>query len=271
MGVRSTPRGGFGNRVLSYLSVRHLARLVEADYFFENSTDRRLIAGIHRPPRLPRWLAPEQSFRASETGAPSFVDDIASMVSRGINAVFKGPLLGEVLVRFADCDSREFATLSVTQCYEHTAALGDKKLVTAHLRAGDFRDWEPKAILPAEYYITALESLDTLGPGTSQVRVCVDDPSHPALSDLQDFLAAKGLSQPAVKCPDPFQCDLAAMAESDVLVSSPSTYALVAGMLGAPRVIHSRDWIENRVSRGEEFWRRIGEGTFPGYSLEKLV
>ena len=271
MGFRSTPRGGFGNRVLSYLSIRHLALRVEAGYFFENPADRGLIDGIHRPRRVPSWLSREQTFRSSDAERPSFVDDVRGIVSRGTSVVIKGPLLGEVLVRFAQRDSREFAALSVTQCREHRVARGGKQLVTAHLRAGDFREWEPKAILPADYYIAALESIDTLGSDSWQVRVCVDDAGHPALSDLQDFLTGRGVLNPRVNCADPFQCDLAAMAESDVLVSSPSTFALVAGMLGTPRVIHSREWIENRVGRGEEFWRRIGNGTFPGYSLESLV
>jgi hypothetical protein len=61
------------------------------------------------------------------------------------------------------------------------------------------------------------------------------------------------------------------MAQSEYLISSPSTFALVAGMLGKPRVIHSAQWVENRISRGEHFWQRIGEGTFPGYALERLV
>lgn len=271
VGARSVPKGGFGNRVLSYLSIRHLAEEVSASYFFVDPHDRQLISGIHRPHRMLTRLAQQTVFRAVDTQRDTFVDEVVDAISHGRFAVFKGPLLGEVLVRFAKTDSRKLTQLRAQQCTRHQKSLGSRKLITTHLRAGDFREWEPAAVLPLSYYKAALDTLGTLATDEWRVRICVDDESHPALEGLQEDVRARGLLLDLTECDSPFDCDLASMSQSEYLISSPSTFALVAGMLGKPRVIHSAQWVENRVSRGENFWRHIGRGTFPGYALERLV
>lgn len=271
IGINSRPEGGFGNRTLTYLSIRHIAHAVGADYFFVNPMDQQVVEGVHRPLRGLRGAGLRKILRRADTEKPGFLGDLSGLVSRGRNVVFKGPLLADVLVRFATVNSREFASLQVKQCEFHQEALGMKKLVAVHLRAGDFRDWNPEAILPADFYISALDSLSEASGDEWQVRICVDDSSHPALWTLENHLYARGLLPRPLKCPSPFKCDLAAMSGAEFLVSSPSTFALVAGILGSPRVIHSARWVRNRINRGERFWREIGEGSFPGYTLERLV
>lgn len=271
VGINSRPFGGFGNRTLTYLSVRHIADAVDAEYFSLNSTDVKFVHGVHQPPRLTSRIGFRRTFRGVDTKEIFFLEDLAEWLSRGRTAVFKGPLLGEVLVRVAKKDSREFTNLRVKQCAQHQKALGLKKLVSLHLRAGDFREWEPEAILPAEFYIEALESLSELSSDEWQVRICVDDRSHPALRTVEDYLKPRALLPGPLTCLSPFECDLAAMAGSEFLVSSPSTFALIAGILGGPRVIHSAKWVSNRVVRGESFWHEVGAGTFPGFHLERLV
>lgn len=271
VGVRSVPKGGFGNRVLSYLSIRHLAEEVGASYFFVDPHDRQLITDIHRPHRMLTRLSQQTVFRAVDTQRDTFLGEVVDAISHGRFVVFKGPLLGQVLVRFAKTDSRKLTQLRAQQCARHRKILGSRMLITAHLRAGDFREWEPAAVLPLSYYTSALDALGPLPTDEWRVRICVDDESHPALEGLREDVRARGLLLNLADCVRPFDCDLASMAQSDYLISSPSTFALVAGMLGKPRVIHSAQWVENRVARGEDFWRHIGEGTFPGYALERLV
>lgn len=271
VGVRKIPKGGFGNRVISYLSIRHIAHAVNAGYFFVDPLDRQLITGIHRPSRTLSKIAQRKAFATTDIRESDFLAEVEDVVSHGHSAVLKGQILGEVLVRFAITDSRDLTQIRVRQCSIHQKNLGSRKLITAHFRAGDFREWEPAAILPAPYYLSALDSLGSLSADDWRVRICVDDSSHPALETVQQHLRARGLLLEVPDCSRPFECDLAAMSHSDYLISSPSTFALVAGLLGKSRIIHSAEWVDNRVSRGEEFWRRVGEGTFPGYALERLV
>lgn len=269
--MRATPKGGFGNRVLTYLTIRHLARTAETRYFFTDPEDKSVISGIHRPQKGRPLFGGEAVFRAADAGRDGFLEEVISLVSSGTWVSFKGPLLGEVLARFARIDSRELTALTAAQCSRHLLEAASKNVLALHFRAGDFRQWEPDAILPAEYYIAAMDSVSGLSPDSWHVRLCLDDRKHPALEEVENHLSSRGFSLSEVECPNPFRCDLAAMAEAGVLVSSPSTFALVAGLLGAPRVIHSKKWVENRLSREEEFWRQIGQGAFPGYSLETLV
>lgn len=256
---------------MSYLSVRHLAHRMGASYFFSDRTDRKFVSGIHKPLLLPKIFVRGKIFRSKDFERHGFLDELRDLVADGYTASIKGALLGETLAQLATHDSRSFASLTVSQCVHHRTKLGSKKLVAAHLRAGDFREWEPEAILPAGYYIAAVESVRGLNSDEWHVRLCVDDYSHPAYEQLSKFLVGKGFSLDSMPCSRPFECDLAAMAQAEILISSPSSFALVAGLLGVPRVIHSEEWVANRVSRGEVFWSRIGEGTFPGYALEGMV
>ena len=263
---KSTPRGGFGNRVLSYLSLRHVAAANYVDYRSVNSSDSDLISGINRRPFLPLALTRFQEISAADISTDGGPDLVTSVLSEGKSLIIRGAMLGETFARFA-APASDLAIKNRAQlCQVHRKRAPGKNLVTVHMRAGDFRTWDSNAILPAEYYITAIKRVEEdFAP--LKIRICIDDATHPGLADTEKYIRQRGLERAELDCLSPFECDFAAMASSRVLISSPSTFAVCAGLLGTPEVIHNRAWVNNRISRNEMFWEKVMLNELPGYRV----
>jgi hypothetical protein len=263
---KSTPHGGFGNRVLSYLSLRHVAAANSVDYRSVNSSDSDLISGINRRLFFPLAWTRFQVISAADTSTDGGPDLVTSILSEGKSLVIRGAMLGETFARFAAPGSDLAIKNRAQLCQVHRNRSPGKNLVTVHMRAGDFRTWDPDAILPADYYITAINRVEEdFGP--LKIRICIDDTTHPGLAETEKYIRQRGIERVEVDCLSPFECDFAAMASSRVLISSPSTFAICAGLLGTPEVIHNRAWINNRISRNELFWEKVMLNELPSYRV----
>ncbi len=173
-------------------------------------------------------------------------------------------------MRWNFVQARELVRYSMRQCRKHSRQLARSPLIGMHFRGTDFAAWNEEAILPASFYIDAMDRIGQHGKDCL-VRICTDDPLHETVISLRQHYSSRGVLVPEIECSSPFECDFAALAESRYLISSPSTFAIVAGLLGKPAVVHSRKWVENRVAHGEEFWRQIKSATLLGYDVEALV
>lgn len=270
IGIRREPRGGFGNRVLSYLSLRQIGYSHGVEYFSINRTDRTRIGGIHKPWRVPlRWRALEELPKDAPL-LDDFSQKLRKNIDAGISTILKTPLLGEVLARFNEADSSLLTSSQMRLCKIHRAQHADSPWITLHLRGTDFATWNPDAILDADYYVRALEALPS-NWAELPVRVCTDDLNHPAYEVLGKHLSTKTTVITGDKCTDPLDCDFTAMAQSKYLVASPSTFSIAAGLLGNTRTIHSEYWVENRIQRGELFWQKVKENSLRGYPIEGIV
>jgi len=65
--------------------------------------------------------------------------------------------------------------------------------------------------------------------------------------------------------------DFLDMANSDVLISSPSTFSIWAGILGKrKKVIHSKTWVDYRAKENDIFWINLQKGGNEYYSAELI-
>lgn len=270
LGIRRIPRGGFGNRVMTYVSLRQIALEIDAGYFSINPADRNRISGINKRWLLPLGLRKLREISKDEVLEPGFLESIGNDVRNGTTALFKHPLLGEVLARNSFRDPRSFASHSMSICRGHREQHAEGPWVALHLRGTDFASWNPDAILGPAYYLDALERLSEESIDFNY-RICTDDTSHPAWDALQSHLKSTSRLIESNSCESPFECDFAAMANSAFLIASPSTFAITAGMLGHTSTIHSKSWVDNRQERGELFWNLIAENQFPFYSVAGIV
>ena len=66
--------------------------------------------------------------------------------------------------------------------------------------------------------------------------------------------------------------DLYQMSQCDVLISSPSTFAVCAGILGKQKkIIHSKEWLDYSVGNKDRFWVNFKEYRNPCYCLWKDI
>ena len=270
IGIPRRPKGGFGNRVWTYLNLRILADNLRSSYFSVNQEDRKLIRGIDRRPVVPLRFRKVLTVRTpliepnELRGVLEEALDSYSLVS------LRGPMLGEVFAanEFDGVSQRSLIRAQVCDSVRKQST--DHESATVHLRGGDFADWHPEAILGADYYIPAIDRALELRDNLV-FRVCRDDPHHPALESVTAYLSQKGILAKEHHCIDPLACDFVAMADSKVLISSPSTFSILAGILGSALVVQSRYWAESRAQRGEKFWQRVIDNSLPSYPIQALI
>ncbi len=269
VGIRALPKGGFGNRILAFLTLRQIAEYFGSRYYSVNKVDRRRIKRIHRPPFS--ILPNRQSvFRGTELLDEGIRAELGTLLARGETVWLKPPILGEAYVRWNFINARNLVHHSMKQCANHHRELATRSVVAIHFRGTDFSQWNRAALMPPSYYVDAVDEIADL-EGPSLVRICTDDPSHGTVVALRQHFSSRKQLAPDVLCLQPFECDFATLAGARFLISSPSTFAIVAGLLGTPQIVHNRKWVEARVSAGEEFWRQVQSGSFLGYPIASLV
>ena len=66
--------------------------------------------------------------------------------------------------------------------------------------------------------------------------------------------------------------DFSTISECDYIISSPSTYRIAAGFIGKDKkIIHSENWIHNRVDADDKFWVDLNNGGNSDYSIWRLI
>ena len=271
IGLRSTPKGQFGNRLLNYLVIRQLAHELDVGYFSHNPGDRGLIPGIHRLPFPPLRFRRTVYLERSDVEADGFLERARQHIARGEVIVPKPRLLANAYARFDFVDPSRLVRHRFRLCSHHQAVSDGQSPVVLHLRGKDFATWKEGAVLGEQYYRDGLEYWEEQQANDFRVRICTDDLDHPALPGLRDFLRSQGRLMSPEGCTNPFVCDFAAMMAAPVVVSSPSTFAITAGLLGTSRAIHSRSWVDARIADGEVFWQKVRERSIRSYSVEAEV
>lgn len=267
IGFRSTPKGGLGNRLLNHINLGQLSAHLNARSFETNLVDRLLVPGVHRPTRLPWRLRKARHLEREEVYRLNFFDTARDAFERGETLVLKPRLLTEAYARFDFFPIAARIRHRFQLCGHHLRPDQPASQVVLHLRGSDFAQWKPGSILGEQYYREALDYLDAEGFADSQVRVCTEDRSHPAFEPLVRRLRKQERLVESDNCLNPFSCDFASLIQADRIVSSPSTFAITAAMLGGVSVIHSEKWVDSRIADGDRFWERVRSKDLVGYEV----
>jgi len=149
--------------------------------------------------------------------------------------------------------------------------------VCIHLRGGDFRTWKNgEGMLSLKYYTDAFDYFMDQVKYCSwpyQIEIICDDPEHPVLNPLQSHIYLQSGNGRAL-CRyerNSIAHDWYSMVESEWIISSPSTFAITAGMVSSAKIIHSKDWVEKRVSEEDPFWVGLDNGGNHEYSAEVFI
>ena len=142
----------------------------------------------------------------------------------------------------------------------------DAKVAAIHFRGLDFVDWDRNAILGSRYYLDSIEFLLSEGVELENIYFTTDDPNH-----LVSQAITKRLGQSISKNVS-VAGDFAKLAFSDFLISSPSTFAFWAGVLGKKKkIIHNKTWLDYNVDRNIKFWVDIRKSNSEIYSVYKEI
>jgi hypothetical protein len=231
--IRHWPNFGFGNRLLYYNNLRQLAQV------------------NNEPWACVRW-----------DGCHHFDGDMLNSIdSESQNFP---PCLGEKFFQVDSLSTRDiFKLKSKPDVPPNTCAV--------HFRGTDFHHWNPKSILNVDYY---LKSIDMVKDGVSQFILFTDDVNLNSFNVIKSKLDGEGIS---FNCGDntsnrsSFISDFSLMSECDYIISSPSTFCICAGFVGKDKkIIHSADWISDRVDKDDKFWVDLNNGGNYNYKLWKM-
>ncbi len=256
------PKGGLGNRLFQLNFIGQLGHLLERNYNFYSPGDSKYFMNVsskHKP-FFPRFT--QSAIDLSELVAEEFAIirmKVEEMRSKRL-ILIEGSYLGETFFDFNFCDPRKIVIPRFQ--IEKTQS------IACHFRGGDFHTWNAQAILPHVYYMQAIEMIDSKLGQKLPIKLITDDSSLEAFEKVSKSLK----SRVTIKLDNDPIHDFADLAGSQFIVSSPSTFAIWAGILGGCEgIIHSSKWVQMQCELDDPFWNRLSKGGNPYYKAMALV
>lgn len=248
--------GRFGNKFLSYNNVRQIAHSFnqqwyvpswEGDTLFEKSNNNFL---VKNPIKLTTL-----DFLKSDS-------EIQEIINKN-DVIIDPHVLGSIFFRFVKLNPQSYL---INKFHNNHGQVG------IHFRGTDFFLWNPKSILSSEYYLNSINvCLDSFKD--LEFVLFTDDYNLESFKSVLTFINKNkikyrmGMFQKTGN----FLDDFIDLASCDTIISSPSTFAISAGMIGNSRIIHSKEWIKHRVNENDKFWVDVQKTGTTFYSLWKQI
>ena len=145
-----------------------------------------------------------------------------------------------------------------------------------HFRGTDFHSWNPDSILSKQYYFDAIEKVIDQKNFSNFILFTDDEGLESYTSVLELFdnysIGVKYSTGENVSNRSNYIKDFALMSECDWIISSPSTFCIASGFIGKnKKIIHSKEWIMNRINKNDKFWKDLYNGGNQNYSLWGLI
>lgn len=255
--------GQFGNRLMHYHNMRQWAHQLGRDYWCEPFIGSELFVDLCRTPKSPTTGVRVNWEDLSRRGKGYWSDPATTACYQHIDLT---PVLGEMFFWFDGLDTTEIFKLK-----KRVPLISGMTHIAVHFRGGDFRQWDPKAILCSDYYERAIKECLTALPG-SEVHLYTDDRTLESFDSVWDYLRCSHIVHEFGHVGDPYR-DFSEMTECDAIVSSPSTFAIAAGFIGKKNklITHSKEWLDYKVAEKDQFWVDLVNGGNRNYRLWKAL
>ena len=277
LGIKKLSSGRMGNRLFHYHFLRQIAKKTGIDYFHTNFPDSVYFENMRKKAKPFQHFKKTTELTSKEVLSfepAEFLQFVVQENKKVCDIVFSPPMSGEVFFDYLFFDPNEF--IKVKEKFKVPLTSGsseDKIIIGLHFRGTDFPTWNPNAALKFKYYQAAVNyCLAYFNDREVCFAVFTDDYEYPAYVQTVSFLQSIKHAQICFGDKDDLPIyDFYRMTQCDVLISSPSTFALFAGILGKrKKIIHSKEWLDYAVSRNDTFWVKLSKTNNPYYSLWKL-
>lgn len=274
IGITKLSPGRMGNRLFHYNFLRQAARKAGLAYFHCNLPEAVYFSDMEKRPR--RFSLFRKSLRLTSkdvlTFEPQDFLDFISHEGKRKDIFFDPPMLGEVFFDYLFYAPGDFVKVKDQFHVDFGFDSKDKEIIGLHFRGTDFPDWNQHAALKFPYYKEAISyCLEFFENRNPVFLLFTDDHKYPAYTETINFL--KSMTKVEFHLGDlagaPIY-DFYLMTRCDVLISSPSTFAIFAGCLGKPKkIVHDSSWLTYAVDKNDHFWVELQNTTNPFYSLWK--
>lgn len=264
IGFEKKPTGRMGNVLIQYAFLRQIAEKAGLDYFHPVLPYEQYFKGFKARRRnlkeffKKKWIVSNSYI--SEVGVEQFIKEAKE--KKDYSIVLKPPVLGHLLewkdenqMRFI-CVKEEYSEGVAQESYTGRIKVG------IHFRATDFREWDINAVLDFEYYKKSIDYVMQSVDGDVPVFfLFTDENEFDTYQQTISYLEENGLEYVAGDAKRPMMRDFVGLSECDVIISSPSTFAICAALYGKEnkKIIHSKKWVDYCINRDEEFWKIVRE------------
>ena len=274
IGVDKMFSGRLGNILFQYNILRQLSEKTSQQYYFPWFNGAECFE--MNPPKRPFFSNFKKKKKYSSLniltmGVSNFVHEIIENDINNIVSILEPPLLGELFLALPFYSPQKFIIIKP----EYKSFRFDlaKKCIALHFRGGDFKAWDENALLDFGYYKNALElCFDEYGKANVSLFLFSDDLQLESYIKVLQFLSNKGITYISGNNSLSPAYDLYEMSQADVLISSPSTFAIWGGILGKKkRIIHSKEWMAYALKKNDKFWVDLNNDRSEYYRLWRTV
>jgi hypothetical protein len=256
--------GRFGNKLLYYNNLRQLAILYGTDYSCIPWEGQKIFNNLLFEEEYKNQKKNIVQLSSKEL-LTADKNDISKVLEK-YDISLLAPCLGELFFSVTKTDPKKILHLPLEENKELTIGL--------HFRGSDFFAWNPDACMPTSYYINAIDLCEKEHNEQKKYILYTEDVTYKPFNEIKEFLEKEKIPYelgPATKEYKHFSHDFVKLANSDIIVSSPSTFAICAGFLGKEKkIIYSEDWINNRVNVNDRLWTELNSGGNKWYNIWRV-
>lgn len=238
------PPGRMGNKLLHYNFLRKIATKADVDYFHPAITDLDFCENMGNRDRvflrrkvnrlLEREIEinPLDVFNSTPTNLLNFIK-IKSQ--NGYDILLEGSYILEPFFDYMFYDPNDFIKIKKELAVSYAIPCEDNKVnIGIHFRGTDYYSFDKNAVLDFDYYQKSiLFCLEYFSGSRIEFLLASDDLENPICKKILSFLASLNSVLLFGNDKIVFPCvDLYRLSQCDVIISSPSTFAIVAGYFG---------------------------------------
>ncbi len=274
IGINKITKGRMGNRLFHYHFLRQVSKKTGLDYFHPNLPDSKYFEDMEKKKR-PFSLFKKETVLTSKEVLNFKPEELVEFVKKenniGKDVVFNPPMLGEVFFDYLFYPPEEFIKIKDKFKVDFNFGTENKTVVGLHFRGTDFKAWNENASLKFEYYKAAIDfCLQELKENNLVFVIFTDDLKFDTFTKTVDCLKSLNVEYYISDNRRSAIYDLYQMSQCDILVSSPSTFAIFAGILGKnKKIIHAKSWLDYAVAQNDTFWVKLLKSESQYYSIWK--
>jgi len=274
IGYNEQPTGRLGNVLLQYLFLRELADKYNCCFFYPELQGSKYFNELGE---TVNYHTVKKNFFYRKCFCyqdilKSGLEQFALTIQRTSKTiVLKPPILGFTFdALYTDPNNY----LSIKEEYKNAYFCYENRFVVAlHFRGTDFSSWDPNACLDCDYYINAIEYCINKFRGENlYFSLFTDDLTIDSYKNVVNYLKEFKYD---FNEGNPKRClgeECYNISISDVVISSPSTFAIASSLIGKQkRIIHSKKWCDYCVDKHDRVWTEMVKNKNRYYVLECLI
>lgn len=271
IGYKKEFTGRMGNRLFQYHFMKQLSIKCDTEYFNSKIPDNKWFDDMNEKKLTWKPFQKKIKFSSKDIislGKINFLEEVVDAISKNKIIILEPPILGDLFYDYLFTNPNNCIKIKEEYKLSNLDKNDEITNVAIHFRGTDFESWNKDAILDINYYLNAIDFIKEKETKNLIFHLFTDDLSLDSYKKVIKYLHSQkfmyklgNMSQEAI-------FDFYTMSECDIIISSPSTFSIWAGIIGKEKkIIHSEKWINNRINFDDKFWIDLKKSNSDIYKL----